>query len=106
MNDAEVGWIAGIIIGGAAGWLAELYMKSQIGLVMTTVLCMVVGAIGSWLFNLLCISLDGSWLDYLIAGFIGACILILAGRATRRTAYHSGINCRWPPQHDRSGHRP
>ena len=28
---------------------------------------------------------DGGWIGYLIAGFIGACILIFAGRAIRRT---------------------
>jgi len=86
MNDAEVGWIAAIIIGGVAGWLAELFMKSQMGLVMNIVLGIVGAAIASWLFNLLGISLGGGWLGYLIAGFIGACILIFAGRAIRRTA--------------------
>ena len=32
--DAEVGWIAAIIIGGIAGWLAEKFMKSDMGLLM------------------------------------------------------------------------
>ncbi len=32
MADAEVGWIAAIIIGGIAGWLAEQFMKSDMGL--------------------------------------------------------------------------
>jgi uncharacterized membrane protein YeaQ/YmgE (transglycosylase-associated protein family) len=27
-----VGWIAAIIIGGIAGWLAEQFMKSDMGL--------------------------------------------------------------------------
>jgi uncharacterized membrane protein YeaQ/YmgE (transglycosylase-associated protein family) len=30
MDDAQVGWIAAIIIGGIAGWLAEQFMKSEI----------------------------------------------------------------------------
>ena len=29
MKDPQVGWIAAIIIGGIAGWLAEQFMKSQ-----------------------------------------------------------------------------
>src|SRR5262249_50018153 len=44
--DAGVGWIAGIIIGGIAGWLAEQFMKSDMGLLMNIVLG-VVGAIKS-----------------------------------------------------------
>jgi uncharacterized membrane protein YeaQ/YmgE (transglycosylase-associated protein family) len=86
MNDAQVGWIAAIIIGGVAGWLAEQFMKSQMGLLMNIVLGIVGAAIASWLFNMLGVSLGGGWLGYLIAGFIGACILIFAGRAIRRTA--------------------
>ena len=30
-NDATVGWIAAIVIGGIAGWLAEQFMKSNSG---------------------------------------------------------------------------
>jgi uncharacterized membrane protein YeaQ/YmgE (transglycosylase-associated protein family) len=86
MNDAQIGWIAAIIIGGVAGWLAEQFMKSQMGLLMNIFLGIVGAAIASWLFNMLGVSLGGGWLGYLIAGFIGACILIFAGRAIRRTA--------------------
>jgi uncharacterized membrane protein YeaQ/YmgE (transglycosylase-associated protein family) len=85
MNDAQIGWIAAIIIGGVAGWLAEQFMKSQMGLLMNIFLGIVGAAIASWLFNMLGVSLGGGWLGYLIAGFIGACILIFAGRAIRRT---------------------
>jgi uncharacterized membrane protein YeaQ/YmgE (transglycosylase-associated protein family) len=31
MDDAQVGWIAAIVIGGVAGWLAEQFMKSEWG---------------------------------------------------------------------------
>jgi hypothetical protein len=31
MDKTQVGWIAAIIIGGVAGWLAEQFMKSEIG---------------------------------------------------------------------------
>jgi uncharacterized membrane protein YeaQ/YmgE (transglycosylase-associated protein family) len=52
MENQEIGWIAAIIIGGIAGWLAELFMKSQMGLLMNIVLGIVGAAIASWLFGL------------------------------------------------------
>ena len=33
-----VGWIAAIIIGGLAGWFAEMFMKSNNGLFMNIIL--------------------------------------------------------------------
>jgi uncharacterized membrane protein YeaQ/YmgE (transglycosylase-associated protein family) len=80
MEDQQVGWIAAIVIGGIAGWLAEQFMKSQMGLVMNIVLGIIGAAVASWLFSFLGISLGG-WIGYLIAGFIGACILIAIARA-------------------------
>ena len=55
--DAGVGWIAAIIIGGIAGWLAEQFIKSDMG----------------------------GWLGYLIVGFIGACLLIWIVRMVKGT---------------------
>ena len=80
MNDAAVGWIAAIIIGGIAGWLAEQFMKSNMGLIMNIVLGIVGAAVASAILSLVGINLGG-WLGYLIAGFIGACLLIWVWRA-------------------------
>ena len=77
--DAEVGWIAAIIIGGVAGWLAEQFMKSNMGLLMNIVLGIAGAAIASAILSALGIVLGG-WLGYLIAGFIGACLLIWIAR--------------------------
>lgn len=85
MEDAQVGWIAAIIIGGIAGWLAEQFMHSDMGLLMNIILGIVGAAIAGWLFSLVGISFGG-WVGYLIAGFIGACILIALARMVRRTA--------------------
>jgi uncharacterized membrane protein YeaQ/YmgE (transglycosylase-associated protein family) len=52
MEAQAIGWIAAIIIGGIAGWLAEQFMKSQMGLLMNIVLGIVGAAIASWLFGL------------------------------------------------------
>ena len=86
MSDAEIGWIAAIIIGGLAGWLAEMFMKSGTGILMNIVLGIVGAALANWLLGLFGVALGG-WIGYLIAGFIGACIIIFLWRAIRaRTA--------------------
>ena len=79
-----VGWIAAIVIGGLAGWLAEMFMKSNMGLLMNIIL----GIIGAALLNFILASLLNvgytGWLAYLIIGFIGACNQIALGRMFRR----------------------
>ena len=86
MVDQEIGWIAAIIIGGIAGWLSDQFMKSDTGLVMNIVLGIVGAAIASAILSFFGIVLGG-WIGYLIAGFIGACLLIWIVRAVRgRTA--------------------
>ena len=82
----EIGWIAAIVVGGIAGWLAEQFMKSDMGLVMNIVLGIVGAAVASWLFGFIGISFGPGWVGYLIAGFIGAFILIFAVRMVRQRA--------------------
>ena len=86
MVDQEIGWIAAIIIGGIAGWLAEQFMKSNTGLLMNIVLGIVGAAIASAILSIFGVIFIG-WIGYLIAGFIGACLLIWIVRTVRgRTA--------------------
>ena len=82
----EIGWIAAIVVGGIAGWLAEQFMKSNMGLVMNIVLGIIGAAVASWLFGLIGFSFGPGWVGYLIAGFIGAVILIFATRMVRQHA--------------------
>ena len=82
MGDAGVGWIAAIIIGGIAGWLAERFMKSNMGMIMNIVLGIVGAAIASAIFGYFGIALGG-WIGYLISGFIGAVLLIWIVRVVR-----------------------
>ena len=82
MNDAGVGWIAAIIIGGIAGWLAEQFMKSNMGLLMNIVLGIIGAAVASAILSFFGIALGG-WIGYLIVGFIGACLLIWIVRTVR-----------------------
>jgi uncharacterized membrane protein YeaQ/YmgE (transglycosylase-associated protein family) len=80
MDDNSIGWIASIIIGGIAGWLAEMVTHSSMGLLTNIILGIIGAALATWLFGLLGIRLEAGWLSYLISGFVGACVLILATR--------------------------
>jgi uncharacterized membrane protein YeaQ/YmgE (transglycosylase-associated protein family) len=51
MKDPQIGWIAAIIIGGIAGWLAEQFMKSDMGLLMNIVLGIIGAAVASAIFE-------------------------------------------------------
>lgn len=84
MDDAQVGWIAAIIIGGVAGWLAEQFMKSEMGILMNIVLGIIGAAVASAILSAFGVHLAG-WIGYLIAGFIGAVFLIWIARAIRGT---------------------
>jgi uncharacterized membrane protein YeaQ/YmgE (transglycosylase-associated protein family) len=84
LDKTQVGWIAAIIIGGVAGWLAEQFMKSEMGLLMNIVLGIIGAAVASAIFSFFGINLGG-WIGYLIAGFVGACLLIWIVRAVRGT---------------------
>jgi uncharacterized membrane protein YeaQ/YmgE (transglycosylase-associated protein family) len=79
-SGAGVGWIAAIIIGGIAGWLAEMVMKSNMGVLMNIILGIVGAIIANAILGVFDISFGAGWIGYLIAGFIGACILIALAR--------------------------
>jgi uncharacterized membrane protein YeaQ/YmgE (transglycosylase-associated protein family) len=80
MDEQGIGWIASIIIGGFAGWIAEKLTRSNMGLIVDIVLGMIGAALATWLFELLGVRLAAGWLSYLIAGVVGACLLIVATR--------------------------
>ena len=61
MQDAQVGWIAAIIIGGFAGWFASMFMKSDTGLFTNIILGINRAAIASFQFGLLGVGFAG-WL--------------------------------------------
>jgi len=81
MDDASVGWIAAILIGGVAGWLAEKLTGSNMGLIANIILGVIGAGIGSWLFTKLGLTVGGpAWFSYLIAGLVGASLLLIITR--------------------------
>jgi uncharacterized membrane protein YeaQ/YmgE (transglycosylase-associated protein family) len=67
---------------GLAGWFTEMFMKSGTGILMNVILGIIGAALANFLLGLFGVVLGG-WLGYLIAGFIGACIIIALWRAVR-----------------------
>lgn len=84
MDLNGVGLIGAIVIGGLAGWLAERFMRSNMGLVMNIVL----GIVGAIALNFILAAVFnvayGGAIAYLIIGFVGACLLIAVARMIRR----------------------
>ena len=80
MEEASIGWIAAIIIGAIAGWLAEKITRSNMGLITNIILGVIGAALATWLFGLMGIRMEAGWLSYLISGIVGACVLIFATR--------------------------
>ena len=83
MDDASIGWIAAIIIGGLAGWIASALMRTDTGIFLNIILGILGAAVASFLLGFFGISFGG-WIGYLVAGVIGACILVGLVRAIRR----------------------
>ncbi|TDH36214.1 GlsB/YeaQ/YmgE family stress response membrane protein [Pseudohoeflea suaedae] len=84
MDLNGVGILGAIIIGGLAGWLAEKFMKSDMGIFMNIILGIIGAAALNFVLSLLGIYTGTGLLVYLIVGFIGACLLIAIARAVRR----------------------
>jgi uncharacterized membrane protein YeaQ/YmgE (transglycosylase-associated protein family) len=83
MEDQQIGWLAAIIVGGIAGWLAEKIMKSDHSLLTNIIL----GVIGASIANAILLSMDiviAGWIGYLVAGLLGACLLIGASRIFKK----------------------
>lgn len=83
MEEQQIGWLGAIIIGAFAGLLAEKIMKSDHGLLTNIILGVVGASIANTIFIWMDITVAG-WLGYLIAGFIGACLLIAASRIFKK----------------------
>jgi len=74
-----------LITGAVAGWLSGLIVKGKgFGLLGNIVIGILGAALGTWIFDVLDVSLGGEWLGDLIRAMIGAIILIIALRLVRK----------------------
>ncbi|QCP54440.1 GlsB/YeaQ/YmgE family stress response membrane protein [Trinickia violacea] len=79
------GFIAWIVIGAVAGWLAGLLVKGGgFGLVVDIMLGVVGVFIGGWLSNLSSISLGRGLIGSLVTAVFGAVILLVIIRLIKR----------------------
>ncbi|MGA8429314.1 MAG: GlsB/YeaQ/YmgE family stress response membrane protein [Candidatus Sulfotelmatobacter sp.] len=80
-----MGFLAWIVVGLIAGWLAGQVMKGGgYGTVADIVLGLVGGLLGGWIFGKLGISAGGSMIGSIIVAFIGAVILVGITRLLKR----------------------
>ena len=80
-----MGFIAWIVVGAIAGWLAGVLVKGGgFGLIADIVVGIVGAFIGGWLFGLLGIHLGSGWIGSLVTAVIGAVVLLFVVRLIKR----------------------
>lgn len=80
-----IGWIGAIIIGGLAGWIAQGLTGANTNIWLNIILGILGAIVANALLSIVGISFAG-WIGNLIAGVIGAVILIAIVRAVRGRA--------------------
>ena len=78
MNMGQMGWVAWLIVGAVAGWLASKVMRTGQGLV-TDILVGIVGAfIGGFLFNQFgATGMTGFSIWSIFVAFVGSIVLLM-----------------------------
>lgn len=80
-----MGWIGWIILGGLAGWVANMLMKEEGGLLKNIVLGVIGGVVGGWVVELLGGSgVNGFNIYSFIVAVLGALLLIWIVRMIRK----------------------
>jgi uncharacterized membrane protein YeaQ/YmgE (transglycosylase-associated protein family) len=80
-----MGFIAWIVVGAIAGWLAGVLVKGGgFGLLADIVVGIVGAFIGGWLFGALGIHLGSGWIGSTITAVVGAVILLVVVRLIKR----------------------
>jgi uncharacterized membrane protein YeaQ/YmgE (transglycosylase-associated protein family) len=78
-------FIAWLVIGAVAGWLAGLLIKGGgFGLLGDIVIGVIGAFIGGWLAGVLHIHLGSGWISSIITAAVGAALLLLVLRLVRR----------------------
>jgi len=80
-----MGFLAWIVVGLIAGWLAGQVMKGGgYGVAVDIILGLVGGVLGGWLFEKIGISAGGGMIGSIIVAFVGAVILVGITRLLKR----------------------
>ncbi|SFI43051.1 MULTISPECIES: GlsB/YeaQ/YmgE family stress response membrane protein [Collimonas] len=80
-----MGFIAWLIIGAIAGWLAGVLVKGGGFGVLVDIIVGIVGAfIGGWLAGVLGIHVGGGWIASIVTATVGAVILLFILRLIKR----------------------
>lgn len=80
-----MGFIAWIVVGLIAGWLAGLVMKGGgYGMIVDLILGILGGLVGGWVFGALGIWHGGGMIGSIIVAFVGAVILVAITRLLKR----------------------
>ena len=80
-----MGFLAWIVVGLIAGWLAGQVMQGGgYGVVFDIILGLVGGVLGGWIFGLLGIWSGGGMIGSIIVAFAGAVILVAITRVLKR----------------------
>jgi uncharacterized membrane protein YeaQ/YmgE (transglycosylase-associated protein family) len=80
-----VGFVAWIVVGLIAGWLAGQVMKGGgYGIVVDIILGILGGVLGGWVFGLLGIWSGGGMIGSIIVAFVGAVILVWLTRLLKK----------------------
>lgn len=80
-----MGFIAWIVVGLIAGWLAGKIMKGGgYGIIVNIILGILGGVLGGWLFGMLGISAGGGMIGSIIVALIGAIILVALSRLLKK----------------------
>jgi len=78
-----LGWISFLIVGLIAGWVAEMIMKRDHGLLENLVVGVVGAYVGAFLFRLLGLTSTG-FVGALVVAIIGSVVLLAVVGAVRR----------------------
>jgi uncharacterized membrane protein YeaQ/YmgE (transglycosylase-associated protein family) len=81
------GWIATIVLGGVAGWLASMVMNrdASMGILLNIVVGIVGGVVGSAIGNVTgFLTDDAGWIMYLVTATVGAIVLLAVVNLVQR----------------------
>ena len=77
MDMGQMGWLAWLIVGAIAGWLASRVMRSGLGLIGDIIVGIVGAFLGGFLFNLVGASgTTGFNIWSIFVSFVGAVVLL------------------------------